>query len=234
MGRKARSSLSPGVYHVLNRGINRIRILESDDDRTRFLDLLKEYAARFHVRILHWVVMSNHYHLVVDVDGPKDLTKFVWGLQRKYTARHHRVRREAGQDACGFLWQGRFKSVLVETRTSMLPLARYVERNPVRAGLADLPWDYAWSSACAYALGKDDGLTSCESNGEFLAMGRTEDERHEAWQKYLTAPDAAKDEPRFKAGVRAVGSDSFQARVLMEKGRPSYGHKGRKSTTTQQ
>jgi len=227
--RKPRSALGPGVYHVLNRGINRIRILESDDDKTRFLDLLKEYAARFHVRILHWVVMSNHYHLVVDVDGPKDLTKFVWGLQRKYTARHHRVRREAGQDACGFLWQGRFKSVLVETRTSMLPLARYVERNPVRAGLADLPWDYAWSSACAYAIGKDDGLTSCESNGEFLALGRTDDERREVWRRFLMEDQARADEPVFRNAGSAVGSKAFEARVLLEHGRPVYGHRGKKA-----
>ena len=67
-------------------------------------------------------LVANHYHLVVDVDGPDDLTKFVWGLQRKYTARHHRVRREAGQDACGFLWQSRFKSVLVEANNIQQPM----------------------------------------------------------------------------------------------------------------
>jgi len=108
--RKPRSSLDPGVYHVLNRGINRMRILEREEDRACFCGLLKEYVARFRVRMLHWVVMSNHYHLVLDVDGPRQLTKFIWGLQRKYTAYRHRSRREAGQDSCGHLWQGRFKS----------------------------------------------------------------------------------------------------------------------------
>jgi hypothetical protein len=140
-----------------------------------------------------------------------------------------RVRREAGQDACGYLWQGRFKSVLVETRTSMLPLARYVERNPVRAGLCDLPWNFAWSSAGAYALGKDDGLTSIEVNSEYLGLGRTDEERRQVWRDYLMEDKARADEALFKNASCPTGSKAFEARVLMDHGRPVYGHRGKKA-----
>ena len=83
MPRKPRNILGPGVYHVLNRGINRSNVFETEEDKDAFLELLKDYTGRLRVQVLHWVILSNHYHLVLNVDGPKALTRFVWGLQRR-------------------------------------------------------------------------------------------------------------------------------------------------------
>ena len=231
MPRKPRSLLGPGVYHVLNRGINRMHVFEAEDDKAAFLGLLKDYTGRQRVRVLHWVILSNHYHLVLDVDGPKTMTRFVWGLQRSYTASHHRRRREAGLDACGFLWQGRFKSTLVETDAYLLACGRYVERNPLRAGLVEIPWDYPWSSARVYALGLDDGLTSCDANDSYRSIGRNEDERAAMWREYLLDDAAKKEEALFQGGKSVIGSDPFKGRVLTRDGRPAYGKRGRPRKT---
>ena len=227
MPRKPRCRLEPGVYHVLNRGINRGRVFEEAEDKTCFADLLKEYANRFRIPVLHWVVMSNHYHLVLDTGSPQDLTRFVWGLQRKYTARHHARRRAAGLDACGFLWQNRFKSTLVETDDYLLSCGRYVERNPLRAGLVEVPWDYPWSSARAYALGQNDALTSVETNTGYQSIGRDQDERQAEWRKFLQDSSSSTDEPLFRNGGIAIGTKDFQERVRLKKGRPAYGRKGK-------
>jgi putative transposase len=228
MPRIPRNSLGEGVYHVINRGINRAKVLENDEDRDGFVQLLKEYRERFPVRVLHWVVMGNHFHLVLDVRDSKVLTALMAGLQRKYTALHHRRRRERREDACGYLWQGRFKSPMVERDPHLLACGRYVERNPVRAGLAEIPWDYRWSSARAYALGWQDGITDTRANGMYLSLASEPDQRETAWRTFLSENDAVDDEALFRGGKAAVGSERFLKRITVRRGRQAYSRRGKR------
>jgi putative transposase len=231
MTRLPRSRLGEGVYHVLNRGINRSRIFGDYEDKLAFLELLKEYRAQKPIRILHWIIMDNHFHLVLEVGKIAELTAFMAGLQRSYTAHHHRRRRKRGENACGYLWQGRFKSPLIERESNLLCCGRYVERNAVRARIEKLPWDYRWSSARAYALGFKDKLTDIRFNQLYLTMGDTQEERQEAWKTFLMEQDAHKDESFFMGGKKPVGSLGFLERILSKDGRPTDSHRGKARDT---
>ena len=131
-------------YHILNRGHNRTAIFADDEDRTVFLGLLARYRQRYAFRLFHYCLMSNHFHLLLQLQSPRQLSTIVAGLLRAYV--HHCHRRH---QFVGHLWQGRFKSPVIQKDDYWLSCGRYIERNPVEAGLVVEPWQYPWSSACA-------------------------------------------------------------------------------------
>lgn len=148
MARKSRIHFPGAVYHVIVRGNCRQTIFLDDDDRYRFYLFLQAGTERFHHLIHAFCLMSNHVHLVIQVDDIP-LSRIMQNLSLRFTRwinwRHGRV---------GHLFQGRYKSILVDADSHLLELVRYVHLNPVRAGIADLPASYPWSSHRAY-LGKE-------------------------------------------------------------------------------
>lgn len=229
MPRLHRHRLGEGIYHVFNRGLDRRRVFRDDADRDYFVRLLRRYRERFPVRLLHWVVMGNHYHLLVECPSGGMLSSLLSGLQRAYTAYHHACRTAAGEKVCGPLWQGRFRSPLVQSGSYLLACGRYIERNPLRAGREPLPWDYAWSSARAYALGCKDGVTDVEGHPLYRGLGRNGTERRAVWQGFLLqSRNAAREEPLFRSAGRSVGDEEFLARLLVRRGRVTSLHRGRK------
>lgn len=157
MPRTARIFQQAVCYHVMNRGVNRQDIFLDDADRQRFVDLVAEYKAGLGVKVYHWVLMGNHYHLLIET-AYSNLRPFVGGLQQVYAHYHH-----ARHQSSGVFWQGRFKSKPVEIGEYLVKGGRYIERNPVRAGMADAAWNYRWSSARFYVQGGPDGLTDFNS-----------------------------------------------------------------------
>jgi putative transposase len=103
-----------------------------------------------------------------------------------------------------------------------------VERNPVRAGISDTPWDYPWSSARAYAQGTDDGLTDVDFNGPYLTLGKSEEARQSAWREYLLDASAQDEEGLFRDGRNPVGRKAFVERILVREGRMTTAHRGAK------
>jgi len=140
MGRPLRVELADGYYHVLSRGNERRAIFFDDGDRDRFLELLGLMAERFELEPWAYVLMPNHYHLVLHTLRP-NLSRAMQWLGVAYTnwvnARHRRS---------GHLFQGRFKAFLVEDESYLSRLLLYVHRNPLRAGLVERLADYPWSS----------------------------------------------------------------------------------------
>lgn len=126
--------MAPGglVYHVLNRANGRLPIFEKNEDYEAFERVLAQAVQRVDIRLLAYCVMPNHWHLVLwpRVDG--DLSRFVGWLTLTHTQRWHAHRHTTGS---GHLYQGRFKSFPVQTDEHFLAVCRYVERNPLRAGL---------------------------------------------------------------------------------------------------
>lgn len=92
------------VYHVYNRSNARVEVFHRDEDYRYFIKLLTEYAAEFNAKVYHWVVMPNHYHLLLELVDPEVISGCMAGLNRSYACYHHRIYHTAG-----FLWQGRFK-----------------------------------------------------------------------------------------------------------------------------
>ena len=143
MGRPLRPTSADVVYHVLNRANARMTLFEDDDDYAAFERVLTQACARLSMRVLAYCVMPNHWHLVVWPRQERDLSRFMNWLTLTHTQRWHQHRHTVGE---GHVYQGRFKSFPVETSEYLLAVCRYVERNPVRAGLVERAEQWRWSS----------------------------------------------------------------------------------------
>ncbi|MEA3239932.1 MAG: transposase [Candidatus Bipolaricaulota bacterium] len=141
MPRIERGLVNFGVYHVLNRGNARQRVFDDGADYSSFVALLKEAKDRYSVHIFAYCLMPNHFHLVMQPDHGEALSRFMQWLLTSHVRRYHQRRGTSGH-----VWQGRYKSFLIQRDAHLLIAIRYVERNPVRAGLVDSAADWRWSS----------------------------------------------------------------------------------------
>ena len=145
MARPLRLEFAGAVWHITSRGNERKEIFRDDEDRSLFLRLLARMANRFRWRIHAFVLMGNHYHLLLDTPEPT-LSRGMRELNGIYTQRFNRR-----HERVGHLMQGRFKGILVQRDSHLLELTRYVVLNPVRAGLTTGPAQWRWSSYPATA-----------------------------------------------------------------------------------
>jgi len=146
---RAKRLVVPGLpHHVTQRGVRSADIFRDDVDRELYLSLMRQHAEPRGVRFLAWCLMSNHVHLVAIPSEEDSLARGIGDAHRRYTrARNFR------EGVRGYLFQGRFGSCVLDER-HLLAAVRYVELNPVAAGIADTPAAYEWSSA-AYHLGRE-------------------------------------------------------------------------------
>ncbi len=143
MGRAARISLGGLIYHVLNRSNGRLPIFEKSQDYAAFEQILEETRERVGTRILGYCFMPNHWHLVLWPSEDGELSTFMRLLTLTHTQRWHAHRHTAGT---GHVYQGRFKSFVVQSDAYYLVLCRYVERNALRANLVERAEDWRWCS----------------------------------------------------------------------------------------
>ena len=149
MARQWRIEYSGALYHVLSRGNERRDIVFDNEDRASFLQTLGEMCERFDIDMYAYVLMDNHYHLLLKTKRPnlsKSMQWFGVSYTRRFNVRHGRS---------GHLFQGRFKALLIENDTYLLRLSCYIHRNPLRAGIVHRLIDYQWSSYPFYAYGKN-------------------------------------------------------------------------------
>ena len=140
MARPLRLEYPGAVWHVTSRGNERLAIFRDDEDRTQFLEVLGRGVAMFRWKLHAFVLMGNHYHLLVETPEP-NVSRGMRQLNGIYTQRFNRRHGRSGH-----LFQGRFKGILVERDSHLLELARYVVLNPVRAGPVRAAKDWPWSS----------------------------------------------------------------------------------------
>jgi putative transposase len=141
MPRTARSIHAGLHYHVLNRGNNRATVFRGPHDFEYFLGLMVRAQARHPLGILAACLMPNHFHLVVKPAEPTDLSAWMHWLLTTHAARHHRER-----DSTGRIWTGRYKAFPIQHDRHLLTVVRYVERNPLRAGLVGRADEWLWGS----------------------------------------------------------------------------------------
>ena len=153
MARQPRLSLAGYPHHIIQRGNNRQLIFMDVADRQLFLDLLEEHSRQFGVAIHSYVLMDNHIHVLATPSTAEALPGMMQAVGRRYVRyfndRYHRT---------GTLWDGRYKSTLVQSESYLLICMAYVDLNPVRAGMVAQPADYAWSSHGHYTGQRTDKL----------------------------------------------------------------------------
>jgi len=154
MARALRIEFEGALYHILSRGNERRDIFLDDHDCRAFLDVLKKMSERFDVDIFAYVFMGNHYHLLLRTNQSNLSQSMQWAATtytRRFNLKHSRI---------GHLFQGRFKSFLVQNEAYLTQLSCYIHRNPLRSGLVNRLVDYRWSSyrAYAYKANHDDWL----------------------------------------------------------------------------
>lgn len=174
MSRQSRL-IVPGLpHHIVQRGNNRHPVFKSDEDYTAYLHWLREAAKETKVQVHAYVLMPNHVHILAT---PQDATGLALMMQRVgrfyvpyYNRRHERT---------GTLWEGRFRTSVVDSDTYLLACMRYIELNPVRAGLAAGPADYRWSSFAHHIGQRPDALIS--DHPLYWALGNTPFQREAAY-----------------------------------------------------
>jgi putative transposase len=139
------------VFHVLNRGVRRLRLFNRPQDYRAFLHVFGEAQERIPIRCLAYCLMPNHFHLVLWPKTDTELSAFMAWLTATHSKRWHARRRTAGT---GHVYQGRYKAFPVSTDTHFLRLCRYVERNALRAGMVTRAEDWPWSSLAQRVRGR--------------------------------------------------------------------------------
>ena len=172
MARLPRLTIPDLPYHVTQRGNRRQPVFFRDEDRQLYLAILREQAVRYRLEIWAYCLMDNHVHLVVMPRQEAGLTRAIGETHRRYTRAINF--REGWR---GYLWQGRFGSVALD-EAHLIATIRYVERNPVAAGLVARAEEYPWSSARAHVLGLNDSVLTTH----FLT------ERIADWVEFLRDP----------------------------------------------
>lgn len=175
MPRRPRIHL-PGIpQHVIQRGVDRLPVFFSDEDCQFYLDWLGEYLQKRHIELHAYCLMTNHVHLLLSSPSADALGGLMQDLGRRYVQYVNRTYRRSGG-----LWQGRYKASFVQSERYLLSCMRYVELNPVRAGMVGAPGDYRWSSYRANALGGLSGLLT--PHVEYLALGVAPEVREESYR----------------------------------------------------
>ena len=209
MARLPRFSVPGQPQHVIVRGNNRCAIFRADADYRFYLEKLHLAAAKHGCVIHAYVLMTNHVHLLVTPREAQSLGKTLQMLGRYYV-QHYNYRYQR----TGTLWEGRYKATLIDSEAYLLTCMRYIELNPVRAGMAAHPSDYPWSSYRRNALGQEDDLLS--PHFEYRHLGSSEEERQAAYRqlfKHHLSDESisAIREATNKAWV--LGGDRFKQRI---------------------
>ncbi|EFH74156.1 transposase [Vibrio cholerae RC385] len=153
MARLPRVHLAGCPEHIILRGNNRQVCFASEEDFAAYAHWLKEYSDAFGVHVHAWVFMTNHVHLLCTATDARGIRLMMQSLGRQYVRYFNRQYHRSGT-----LWEGRFKSCLVQEEHYILAVYRYIEMNPVRAGMVASPADYHWSSYASNAQGKATAL----------------------------------------------------------------------------
>ena len=209
MARLPRLTLPGYPHHVIQRGNNRQPIFASDQDRQTLLALLAENAAKFKVAIHAYVLMDNHFHLLATPETADGLPQMMQAVGRRYVRYFNdRVGRS------GTLWDGRYKSTLIQTERYLLACMVYIDLNPVRAGLVAAARDCLWSSHAHYIGLRTDRLITPHSM--FWQLGNTPFSREAAYAELVHAGLTAEQQSALTRSVLsgwALGEPEFVANL---------------------
>lgn len=219
MARLPRYYLPDFPQHVIQRGNNRGPIFIADEDYSCYVDCLLDATQRYAAEIHAYVFMTNHVHLLMTPRRPDSLARILQSVGRRYVRYFNDTYQRTGT-----LWEGRYKATIIDSERYMLRCSRYIELNPVRAGMVTNPGDYPWSSFRAHAHGQADRLIV--DHAGYLALGATPEERQGTYRALFTNPDEDLQVEAIRHATNKawiLGSKQFQdqiAALLQRRMRP--------------
>lgn len=197
------------AQHIVQRGNDRQPCFFRDADYDRYLQDLREASLKFGCHLHAYVLMTNHVHLLVSPQEAGAVGRMMQAVGRRYV---RYVNDSLGRT--GTLWEGRYKSCLVDSERYVLACYRYIELNPVRAAMVASPGEYRWSSYGANALGQTDPLVS--PHPTYLQLDRDASHRQARYRDLVSAgllEDEIEAIRLYVARQRALGSSRFQAQI---------------------
>ncbi len=206
------------TFHIINRGVLKQTIFHDERDYLAFLAAVSRYARKAGAKVYHWCLMDNHYHLLLELPNPLDVSKMVGCWQQVYAVNYHRRYRTAGQ-----FFQSRFKSQAIEKESYLVSCGRYIEQNPVRAGFCQRAWEWPWSSAGFYAMGTADLLTSRNPQWEGIEV--------ETYRQWLQE-QSTEHEQMFRSARETIVGPDMGRLLLRESGRYMPRRRGRRPKGT--
>jgi putative transposase len=204
MGRPTRFFV-PGVsVHLIQRGTNRNHVFDDESDYEVFLLMLRGAATRYGLAVHGFVLMTNHYHLqatpLFDFSVSRAMQKLDGRYARWYNRRHERI---------GPLWNGRFRAIEIADEKYWLTCLRYIEMNPVRAGIVERPESYRWSSYRGH--GGNDTSEWLSDHPVYAGLGKTTTDRQTAYAALCNESLTAEESARIRYGYLAAVPDPCQS-----------------------
>ena len=178
MPRGRRELYDGAVYHVVQRGHNKDTLFKRRRDYLVFKEFIRKYKFRNTFDIYHYCLMPNHFHFLLKIMKGAELPKILHGISQTYSHYYRKVYNRSGH-----VYQNRYKSYLIEDDGYLLECGRYIDRNPLRAGIVKNLPDYSWSSYNFYGNGQADDLLTV--NPLYTGMGKTDEERRNSYRKYI-------------------------------------------------
>lgn len=206
MARPLRIQYAGAVYHITARGNERKPIFQKEDDLKKFVSILKEAKEKGPIIIYGYVLMPNHYHLLIETPEG-NLSKVMHDLQTRYTIYFNRRYKRVGH-----LFQGRYKALIVDKEAYLLELSRYIHLNPVRAKIVQRPEDYRWSSYKDYTGEKGEITDTAFILNRFSEEGK---EAKEGYQRFVEEGKGISQTDLKKNiyGQLIIGTKEFTERI---------------------
>ena len=224
MARLPRLVVPNQPHHIIQRGNNRQPVFYDADDYSAFLNWLREAAKNFKVAIHVYVLMPNHVHLLASPADVNGMSRMMQWVGRQYVPYFNKKYQRTGT-----LWEGRYRATVIDSESYFLTCSRYIELNPVRAGLVTSAADYAWSSYAHHVGQKHDPLITDHSL--YWSLGNTPFDRELAYrdlvdQSLVASEVALLTEATLKGW--ALGTDKFKEQLAKQTTRRlSPGKRGR-------
>ena len=215
MARQPRPILPGIALHIVQRGNDASTCFRRDADYLLYLTHLRELADQVGCAVHAYCLMTNHVHLLVTPPTADACAALMRNLGQRYVQRFNRAYKRTGT-----LWEGRFRSFLVDSARYVLACYRYIEQNPVRAGMVAAPADYLWSSYHANAGLRADPLVT--PHAEYLALSEDSPMRQLAYRQLVEGALAQDDLNRIRETVQSgmpLGGESFKAKIEIGLGR---------------
>lgn len=209
MPRKPRFFVPGAPVHVVQRGHNRSAIFFDSLDYLEYLRCLKQAADNYGCEIHAYVLMTNHVHLLLTPVRADSVARLFQSLGQHYVRHINKTYQRHGS-----LWEGRYKSNVIESQAYLLSCMRYIEMNPVRAGMVDHPAKYRWSSYAANALGTDNAILTAQA--EYVALAQLTENRQSAYRglfdKVMHVSELTLLREALQTGT-PLGNEKFKAEI---------------------